>query len=75
MIYHQLLACETLFLGHILYRPGGTGPVGQVLAGPTFQRGNYEITIFTDIVKGDSIIDALYRFSLPLGCFCGGMVL
>ena len=36
-------------------RPGGTGPVGKVLAGPTFQRENSKMTIFTVIFKGCSI--------------------
>ena len=38
---------------YIYIRPGGTGPVGQVLAGPTFQMGDSEITIITDSFKGE----------------------
>ncbi len=47
------------------FRAGGTGPVGQVLAGPIFQRGNSEIATFTDL-KGNPTIGDLYRFSLSL---------
>ena len=31
--------------------------------------------ILTTSLKGDPIIEDLYRFSILLGCFCGGVVL
>ncbi len=56
-----------------LSRPGGTSPVGPVLARPSFEMGNSEITT---IFKWKSQIDVLYRlFSFFRGSFSDDLAL
>ena len=76
-LYNRFIAqAELAEVCMCVCRPGGTGPVGQVLAGPTFRRGNSEIMTFTAIFTRGIPQLAIFTSSLyHSGCFCGGVAL